>query len=249
MKKIETITVLLLFFINSTFAQIKNAEIKYKIKYNVTEKTSKIKQSKLINQKSIKNEIESIEMNLLFNKDISFFKAVESMEIDNKRRVLGRIAKLMIGLGYDRYFCNINTKKIIREHEFEGNMYNITSGFNDNNWKLTNESKKIDNYNCFKATKLKTFKNRNGDIVNLEITAWYTPEIPIPLGPKNYVGLPGLILELKEGYSTFYITKIDLNSKKGIIIGSPKKGEVLTEKEYAKKTENSFDKFINSKKN
>jgi GLPGLI family protein len=28
-------------------------------------------------------------------------------------------------------------------------------------------------------------------------TAWYTPQIPVSNGPRNYHGLPGLIMEVK----------------------------------------------------
>ena len=35
----------------------------------------------------------------------------------------------------------------------------------------------------------------------IEVTAWYTPEIPINQGPADYWGLPGLILEVNFYFS------------------------------------------------
>ncbi|MEO6684208.1 MAG: GLPGLI family protein [Ginsengibacter sp.] len=53
-------------------------------------------------------------------------------------------------------------------------------------WELVNEFKTIDNYRCQKAV-------INSD--KLKIEAWFTEQIPIPAGPYNISGLPGLILE------------------------------------------------------
>ncbi len=79
-------------------------------------------------------------------------------------------------------------------------------------WTLTNESKNIDGYKCFKATspyfKEDGTKNENP---NLMITAWYCPEIPVKLGPLGYGDLPGLIIELQTKMSTFVAKTINLN--------------------------------------
>ena len=53
-------------------------------------------------------------------------------------------------------------------------------------WILINETKKIGNFECKKAT---------GILRGREYTAWYTDEIPLPYGPWKLQGLPGLILE------------------------------------------------------
>jgi GLPGLI family protein len=57
------------------------------------------------------------------------------------------------------------------------------------NWILSEDEKKIQGYNCKKASSL--FKGRN-------YTAWFSPEIPIPEGPYKFKGLPGLILEIED---------------------------------------------------
>lgn len=53
-------------------------------------------------------------------------------------------------------------------------------------WKITNETKKIKNHTCYKATT--TFRGN-------DFEAWFTPEIPINAGPWKWYGLPGLIVE------------------------------------------------------
>ena len=81
------------------------------------------------------------------------------------------------------------------------------------NWTLTNETKKIENYTCFKATIIQ--KNLETGVEFIR-EAWYTTEIPVPYGPVGFGGLPGLILELKTGKAIFTAKKIVLNPKKGI---------------------------------
>ena len=64
------------------------------------------------------------------------------------------------------------------------------------------------------------------------ITAWYAPEIPINQGPENYWGLPGLILEVNDGTTILLCSKIVMNPKEKVEIKAPKKGKVVTQKEY-----------------
>lgn len=64
------------------------------------------------------------------------------------------------------------------------------------------------------------------------ITAWYAPEIPINQGPDKYWGLPGLILEVNDGTTIILCSKIALNVKEKVKIEAPKKGKVVSQKEY-----------------
>ena len=66
----------------------------------------------------------------------------------------------------------------------------------------------------------------------VEITAWYTPEIPINQGPENYWGLPGLILEVNDGKTTILCSKIVINTKEKADIKAPTTGKEISQKEY-----------------
>lgn len=66
----------------------------------------------------------------------------------------------------------------------------------------------------------------------IEITAWYTPEIAVNQGPENYWGLPGLILEVNDGKTTILCSKIVLNAKEKVNIKAPTNGKVISQKEY-----------------
>lgn len=82
------------------------------------------------------------------------------------------------------------------------------------------------------ANKKTNFMDEVEQIKEKTITAWYAPEIPINQGPDKYWGLPGLILEVNDGTTIILCSKIALNVKDKAKIEAPKKGKVVSQKEY-----------------
>lgn len=81
-------------------------------------------------------------------------------------------------------------------------------------WIVSTETKKIDNYLCYKADYIFEFKSWQGKQMTKKITAWFAPELPYSFGPGKYFGLPGLILELFDGAATtFQATAIKRDAK------------------------------------
>ena len=66
----------------------------------------------------------------------------------------------------------------------------------------------------------------------IQVTAWYAPEIPISQGPDNYWGLPGLILEVSDEKTVILCSKIVMNTKDKKEIKEPGKGKVVSQKEF-----------------
>ncbi|MFD0964833.1 GLPGLI family protein [Pseudofulvibacter geojedonensis] len=66
----------------------------------------------------------------------------------------------------------------------------------------------------------------------IEVTAWYTPQVPVSQGPSKYWGLPGLILEVNADRTTILCTKIVMNPGEKETIEAPSKGKEVTTKEY-----------------
>lgn len=71
-------------------------------------------------------------------------------------------------------------------------------------WQLHNDSKKILDYQCKKAT----VKYRGREFI-----AWYTTEVPVNNGPYIFEGLPGLILELEDSQNKYHFTAIGIDKK------------------------------------
>jgi GLPGLI family protein len=84
----------------------------------------------------------------------------------------------------------------------------------------------------------------------MEVTAWFTPQVPVSNGPGEFGGLPGLILELNIYRTTLLCSKIVMNPKEAEKIEAPKKGTKVTREEYTKivkeKTEELQENFRNS---
>jgi GLPGLI family protein len=58
---------------------------------------------------------------------------------------------------------------------------------------ITNESKLINNYNCYKATCYDEISNQN-------VIVWFTPELNLNKGPSIFHDFPGLVLEINYKY-------------------------------------------------
>lgn len=114
-------------------------------------------------------------------------------------------------------------KKLIHDYTVLGKNLKVEIS-NKVNWNLRNEKKKIGNYNCLKAIGKIQYGKYKGKLIE----AWYTLDIPVKYGPKNYYGLPGLILEIKEPNTIFYASKIETSDY--IDIKLPNSKKIITEK-------------------
>ena len=69
------------------------------------------------------------------------------------------------------------------------------------------------------------------------IYAWFTPEIPLPVGPTYFCGLPGLVIELVSGRYQLNASQINFETsgepiEYGIGIESIKEEKFKEEIEY-----------------
>lgn len=169
---------------------------------------------------------QDLEYVLTFNKSESLF--IKESKLENEGNKSMKLAEIIAGKG--NYYYNIKTNEILRYHEFAGEPFLIS--MTPVKWNLGHEKKHIGKYECYKATAVKKLKNKRGEIINKSITAWYTPEISLNLGPKEFNGLPGMILELDEGEVSFVASKIELKPDVVFTINKPIKGKKVTQEEF-----------------
>lgn len=179
--------------------------------------------------KTIIEAAKSQTFNLVFNGSLSSFTSVEVMNKENEDENLLLLAKIAYTTS-DSYYLDLNKKELITKTE--DNIL-LKSSVIASEWKILKDTKKIDQYVCYKAEYVKKIMARNGKEKEIIITAWFAPSLPFSFGPKEFHGLPGLILELHQNYTTYLAKKIDLSDKE-LKIDFPN-GKTITQEEYEKK--------------
>lgn len=216
---------------------------KIEIKLDSTQVNSEMQQRMM---ESLKKQFEKT-FNLTFNKEESVYKEEEAL---SPPQPSGMQLVVINTSGADILYKNIKEDRFSNQNDVFGKIFLIKDKLNKTDWKLESESKNIGEYTCFKATTTREREKRVGGIsINrdkdldaeeekasvmetITITAWYTPQIPVSIGPGNYHGLPGLILEVNDGSETVICSKIVLNPNDKVDISEPIKGKVVTQAEF-----------------
>jgi len=129
---------------------------------------------------------------------------------------------------YSGIIYNLKDKLLVQNDLLGQDIYGVEPL--KNNWILSNETKLIDNYLCYKATNVFTVINGT-KVFNHPVIAWYCPQLPYPYGPAGYGNLPGLILELQVRNAVYGAKSIQLNSALNFDIKSLEKIKILSEKQ------------------
>lgn len=190
---------------------------------------------------------------LTFTKSESIFQEEEKLAAPKPNSGGVNVEMALSGGTDSKFYKDFKKKQYITDLDIFGKEFLVSDALEKFDWKITNEQKKIGNYTCSKAEiiipvtaeeiknyeelKKKQESNTTSFFMLSEpkeksIEAWYTMEIPVSNGPGKYWGLPGLILELHEGETTFLCSKIVLNSAEKIEIKAPKNGKKVSQKEY-----------------
>lgn len=189
---------------------------------------------------------------LKFDKKASMYKEEEKLAAPSTSGINMTVSVSFNGGG--SLYKNLKEKIALTETEIYGKEFLVTENLEPLEWKLENETKKIGNYTCYKATVV--FKPRERDDkdkailltsvpeTDRTVTAWYTPEIPVSNGPQNYWGLPGLILEVNDGHTVLLCSKITLNPKEKFELTAPKKGSKVSREEFDKIMEKKTEEMM-----
>jgi GLPGLI family protein len=214
-------------------------------------------------QEAMKSATEK-QYSLSFNKAECLYEEQEKLE-KPEASANGGFSVSVSFSGEGKKYINLKDKKSIAEDEIFGKEFLIVEPLEKPDWKLLNETKKIGEYNCFKAELLiqvtekqkeeyKEFLKKEETKPSLfkmeepkdkTIVAWYTPEIPVSFGPNNYWGLPGLILEINEDETIILCSKVTLSNKEKSKIKVPNTGEKVTQKKFDEIQKKKMDSMKN----
>ena len=175
-----------------------------------------------------------IELILKFKDQKSYYYYKPNLETENGFNTAEGIISTMA------YYNDNTSDRIIELNRYVGNISHKSL-----KWKLTNKTKKIGNYLCYQAIATEELYNRQGFFYSEKVIAWFNPEIPLNFGPKFYIGLPGLVLEIQKKQFSITATKINLNPSKEVTFKVPKIDKVITKEESYKR----YKEMIEDRKN
>ncbi len=188
---LKKIFLLLIFYNQGVSCQENNSiEVVYKIiveDFSENEianmKNEKIKNIVLEKMNNTKNK----EFLLIGNYKNAYFKKINTLRSD----LISRDSDYS---GNEEYYYDIESKKIFVLTELGGKKHLVYYPFDYYNWVITNETKNIDGYICYKALGVQKIDDFRGKR-EYELEAWFCPSLPYNYGPSIYYGLPGLVFE------------------------------------------------------
>jgi GLPGLI family protein len=197
---------------------------------------------------------------LNFNRTESTYKEDAKLDQPTMPGGNGGVMVMSIGNGggNDVYYKNIKENRVSEKSDLMGKTFLIKDDLQTFDWEMTGETKNIGQYTVYKAVWEREVESVNMSMVNGEskevtkkemqtTTAWYTLDIPVSNGPRQYGGLPGLILEVNDGNQTIVCTEIILNPKDKPSIKEPEKGKVVDRDKFEKisreKTKEMMENF------
>ena len=206
-------------------------------------------------QASLKKQMEQNYI-LSFNQTESTWKKEESLGGGPATASAGGAVFMVATSGEgSTLYKNIADQSFLEEQDMMGKSYLVKDMLEPVEWELSNETKKVGNYTVQKAsyTRIvdsKRFSTGMTEMENvkdtLQVTVWFTPEIPVSHGPENYFGLPGLILEVQNLGRTLICEKIELNpSADPVVIERPSKGKEITQVEFRTVQEEGMKQMMN----
>lgn len=221
------ISYLLLFYTSFVVSQQKSVYVEYGvIIYNEEKMFSEYEPLRVLMQRAIDNA-PNLSFGLIINKTASKFYDKSNLAAnDADYSYRGNLAFAnYTGVSYqfpDAFFYSSSNM---------GSDILITKELTKD-WVLTNETKMIDNYLCYKATNINRIEHKDlNKVFNHPVIAWYCPKLPYAFGPNTYGNLPGLILELQVRNVVYGVKKIDLNSDLTFDTAFLAKKTIITEEE------------------
>jgi GLPGLI family protein len=123
---------------------------------------------------------------------------------------------------------NLQDQTYLKYMDQMGKTYVVRGNLNPPKWRVMNEIRDILGHMCMKAVSEDPIKGQ-------KITAWFASDIPVPIGPEEQFGLPGLILayDINDGMLIVEAEKITFGEPQKIIpLPKRMKGREVSGMEY-----------------
>lgn len=130
-------------------------------------------------------------------------------------------------------YVDFNDNSDVTQLKYANNLYLIKDSLKKYEWDISDSTKQISGYNCYKA-KLKN---------NPRVTAWFTPDVPFGCAPYGYYGLPGLVVYME--IPMFNLNLESITEVDGVQLNPPTEGKPTTEKNLKEDARKAFEELMN----
>ena len=189
-----------------------------------------IKSQLIIEGKQGKKDINGIKTHLLYNQGISLYKDTSSSvkeKVDTEKTTENEVYTKKIETAITYKNQSKDLLKIQRKN-YKPTIYGedilIEQELPNFEWEITNIEETISGYKCKLA--------KTTSLSGLPILVWYTDQIPLNDGPREYWGLPGLIIQLEINKAVLIIAKSIKKMDQQVKIEEPIEGNKMTAEEF-----------------
>jgi GLPGLI family protein len=192
---------------------------------------------------------------LLFGNNQSLWQFLPSAANDDAGTFSGNGVVLRFGGANETSYYNFEKGTRVDQREVMDRSFVITDSISKGQWKLTDETKTILNHTVHKAVGQRISSRTQMTMENGEmkrqvipdtavVIAWFTTDIPLPIGPEVQGQLPGAILELDINKGQTIYTALEISPKVNVgKIKEPKDGKKVTAAEFAKERDKIMEEM------
>jgi GLPGLI family protein len=249
MKKIQLLLALLVGLSITAMAQMKEGKISYERKINMHRSLPDPQ------MKSMIPEFRTDKFELIFNEAASLYRSVADDEAPDPFANAGGGGggmRMSFRMPTTTTYTDLAKQTQYEERAFFEKEFLIVDSLKQYKWKLSEETKTIAKQLCKKATTMITApqqmrvrigrggENNTDSASNApkppketELVVWYAENIPVSVGPDNYSGLPGVIMEMNVDNGAQVTTAVEVSAKypkKELI--QPTKGDKMTRAQF-----------------
>lgn len=208
-------------------AQITEGIIIYEVKINLHAQLPEDMEA----MKASIPEFQSLKKELIFNRQASLFRDFEE-EPGGGRRGWFRMGANEV------HHQNLVGGKYTVQRGLLNDEYLIESEVERNPWTLTGRSEMIAGKFCQLAWRMD-----EKDSTMIEV--WFTPEIPLSIGPDNFFGLPGAVLMAVVNYNEriYIATEILQQPVPASRVNPPTRGKRVSPEEFTEISEELMEQF------
>ena len=252
MKKIQLVLGMMIALISistSIAAQMKEGKISYERKINMHRNLPDPQ------MKSMVPEFRTDKFELIFNENASLFRSVVDDEAPDPFANAGGGGggmRMNFRMPTANTYTDLAKQTQYEERAFFEKEFLIIDSLKQYKWKLSEETKTIAKQLCKKATTMITAPqmrmrvsiggggNNTDTTANTprvpketELVVWYAENIPVSVGPDNYSGLPGVIMEIDQDNGATVTTAVEVSAKypkKELV--APSKGDKMNRAQF-----------------